>query len=174
VSAVAERALDGSFATDYAPPAKRPPLGSYAALTAVFNLAFAGFLAAARRRGALPERLEAADIAEIGVASHKLSRLIAKDKVTSFLRAPFKRYTGEGGVNELEEETRGEGPRAAIGELIGCPYCLELWMASAMAAGLVIAPKETRFVTGVFSALSVADFMQVAYKAAQIHGLETD
>lgn len=48
---------------------------------------------AARAAGRpLPERLSAQDVVLAGVATHKLSRLIAKDNVTSFLRAPFTRF----------------------------------------------------------------------------------
>ncbi len=173
-AAASEAAVpEASSAAGYAPPEERPPLREYALLAAIFNAGLAGFLIAARRRGALPERLGVADVAEIGVATHKLSRLIAKDRVTSFVRAPFRRLQGDAGPNELEEETRGDGAQAAIGELVGCPYCLGLWVAGALAAGTVVVPKETRFVTGIFSALTIADFMQVAYKAAQIHGLES-
>src|SRR4051812_22414532 len=74
----------------YAPPAERPPLLPYAGAMAAFNALFALALLLARRSGReLPERVGAADLATIGVASHKVSRLIAKDKVTSPLRAPF-------------------------------------------------------------------------------------
>lgn len=165
---------DGAFA-GYAPPQDRPPLGSYAVLAAAFNAGLAGFLIAARREGwELPERFGAADIVLTGAASHKLSRLVAKERVMSFLRAPFRRYEGSAGPAEVEEEARGNGLRAAIGELVGCPFCLDLWIAGAMAAGLVVAPKETRFIGGVFASLTVADFLQVAYKAAQDRGLTAD
>src|SRR5829696_3198303 len=76
----------------YAPHEHRP-LGAYAGLTAAFAAAFAGSLAGLRASGReLPERPSAADIALAGVATHKLTRLLAKDRVTSFLRAPFARY----------------------------------------------------------------------------------
>jgi Protein of unknown function (DUF1360) len=39
-----------------------------------------------------------------GLATQKASRLIATDKVTSFLRAPFTRYQEPAGHGELEEE----------------------------------------------------------------------
>ena len=168
-------ATEAANATDgYAPPAERPPLGSYAALSALFAAGLGGFLAAARRSGRLPEGFGAGDIALIGIASHKISRLIAKDKVTAWLRAPFRRYVEQTGPSELSEETRGEGPRAAVGELVGCPYCLGLWVATALAAGVAVAPEETRFVGGVFSALTISDFMQIAYRAAQEKGLGVD
>jgi hypothetical protein len=158
----------------YAPPAEHPPLGSYAALSAVFAAGLGGFLFAARRQGRLPAGFGAGDLALVGIASHKISRLIAKDKVTAWLRAPFRRYVDQTGPNEMSEETRGDGARAAAGELIGCPYCLGLWVAAAMAAGLVVAPEETRFVAGVFTALTISDFMQIGYHAAQEHGLGLD
>jgi hypothetical protein len=156
----------------YAPPGERPPLLSYAGTMAVFNALFALALLLARRSGReLPERVEAADLATIGVASHKLSRLIAKDKVTSPLRAPFTEYEGEAGPSELEESSRGTGARKAIGELLVCPYCLDLWVVSAFAIGLLVAPRLTRFLAAVFSALTISDFLQIAYKAAEEKGL---
>ncbi len=42
----------------------------------------------------LPERVSPGDILLLGVATHKLSRLLAKDWVTSFYRAPFTEYQG--------------------------------------------------------------------------------
>ena len=64
----------------YAEPPERPPFLTYAALATVFNTAFAGALLGARRSGRLRERVESRDVVLIGVASHKLSRLLAKDK----------------------------------------------------------------------------------------------
>jgi hypothetical protein len=158
----------GSQLEGYAPPEERPPFGSYAALAATFNVGLAAFLAGSRRGAySLPEEISLKDLALIGVATHKLSRIIAKDKVTSFARAPFRRYEGRGGPAELSEETRGSGFRAAFGEFIGCPYCLGLWIATAFTGGLAVAPRETRFLTSVFTGVAISDFMQIAYKAGQ-------
>ena len=156
----------------YAPTDERPPLLPYAVAMAGFNALFAAALLLARRKGReLPERVGAADLATIGVASHKVSRLIAKDKVTSPLRAPFTRYEGEAGPAEFEESSRGTGARKAIGEMLICPYCLGLWVVAAFAVGLLFAPRLTRFIAAVFSALTLSDFLQVAYKAAEDKGL---
>jgi hypothetical protein len=160
-------ATEGAF-EGYAPPDERPPLGSYAALSILFNGGLAAFLAGARR-GAyeLPEDTSLKDLALVGVATHKLSRVIAKDKVTSFARAPFRRYEGRGGPAELSEETRGEGVRAALGEFIGCPYCLALWISGGLSVGMALAPRETRFVSSVFAGLAISDFLQLAYASEQ-------
>ena len=156
----------------YAAPAERPPFRSYAALTALFNAGFAGALAAAQHSGReLPERIRPADTLLIGTASHKLSRLIAKDKITSFLRAPFTRYEEPGAPAEVEERTRGGGAGGAVGELLVCPYCLGLWASAAFHVGLVYAPRQTRMVTSTLTALTLSDFLQIAYKAAEERGL---
>jgi hypothetical protein len=156
----------------YAPPSERPPLVSYAATMAVFGAGFAGALGLAKRQGReLPERVGAADLATIGVASHKLSRLIGKDKVTAPLRAPFTEFEGSGGPSEYEESARGTGARRAIGELLVCPYCLGLWVVAGFALGLLFAPRLTRFLAAIFSALAISDFLQIAYKAAEKKGL---
>jgi Protein of unknown function (DUF1360) len=155
----------------YAPPGDRPPLAFFAALTAVFNAGFGAALLAAGRSGRLPERVGAGDVLLAGTASHKLSRLISKDKVTSFLRAPFTEYEGEAGPGELQESVRGRGLRRAIGELIACPYCLGLWSAAGMHVGLIWAPRTTRVVASTLTALTISDFLQIAYKAAEDRGL---
>ena len=151
----------------YAPESERPPLGSYAAMSTAFLAGCIAFYASARRKDRLPEQIGTRDLVLIGVATYKLSRLIAKDKVTSFLRAPFKRYQGKAGPGELSEEARGEGFQAAVGELLGCPYCLGMWIATGMTAGLVAAPRETRLAASTLSALTLADFLQLAYGIGQ-------
>jgi hypothetical protein len=163
---------DSEAAVGYAPPQERPPLAPYVGAMAIFNGLFAGGLALALRRGReLPERPAAGDIALIGVASHKLSRLISKDKVTSPVRAAFTELEGSGGPGELEERARGGPVRRAIGELLICPYCLGLWVVAGFSIGLLFAPRVTRFVASVFTALTASDFLQIAYKAAEEKGL---
>jgi len=156
----------------YAPPAERPPLLGYAGLMGAFNALVAAGAFAFRRSGReMPERVALGDLLNIGVASHKLSRLVAKDKVTSPLRAPFTEFEEPGGPSEFEEGARGTGLRRALGELLVCPYCLGLWAVAGFSFGLLFAPRATRLVASVFSALTVSDFLQIAYKAAEEKGL---
>jgi hypothetical protein len=59
-------------------------------------------VAAGRRRGArclpadrlLPDQVSPGDLLLLDVATHKMSRLLAKDWVTSFYRASFTEYQG--------------------------------------------------------------------------------
>jgi hypothetical protein len=165
---------DADAFSGYAPFPERPPLGSYAAASALFNAAFAGALAAAARTGRLPERVAAGDVVLIGVASHKLSRVVTKDKIMAFARAPFTKYQEPGGPGEVEERARGRGARRVIGELLVCPYCLSVWTSAGLHLGLIYAPRSTRMVASTFSALTLADFLHIAYKAAERKGLGED
>ncbi len=157
----------GSLSAHYA-PGQEPPLGSYAILAGVYGGALMSALLALRaRRHELPERVTVGDLLLVGVATHKLSRLVAKDRVTSFIRAPFTQFQGPGGQGEVEEQPRGQGVRLAVGELLVCPYCLAQWVATALTLGLVGAPRLTRTLSAVFVAHTVSDFLQVAYRAAE-------
>src|SRR5215218_6960572 len=148
------------------------PLAPYGILSAIFGIAVGGSFVALRAAGKrLPERIGAGDVVLAGVATHKLSRLLAKDKVTSFLRAPFTEYQGPGGPSEVEEKPRGSGLRYAVGELLICPYCLGLWVAAAYGVGHVAAPRATRLTGFVMTALTISDSLQIAYKAAEEKGL---
>jgi hypothetical protein len=156
----------------YAPPDERPPLLSYLSFMSIFGTLVAAALAIAKRQGReLPESVSPGQLLLVGTASHKLSRIVAKDKVTSPLRAPFTELEGKGGPAELEERSRGTGVRKAIGELLICPFCLNLWVIAAFSVGLLFAPRVTRFVASLFAALTIADFLQIAYKAVEDKGL---
>lgn len=144
------------------------PLGGYAVLTAIFGAGVtAASIATAARGRDLPDEVRVRDVAMIGIATHKLTRLIAKDRVTSFIRAPFARYQDEAGHGEVEEEAKGEGLRKATGELLTCPYCLGQWVAAAFGVGYVASPRLTRLVAAVYTAETISDFMQLAYKTAE-------
>jgi hypothetical protein len=141
------------------------PLAAYGLLTAAFGALFAGGGLALRAR--MPERPRAGDLALAGVATYKISRLLAKDRVTSVLRAPFTRYEGDAGPSEVEESPRGRGLRLALGELLVCPYCVGQWVVASIALGQLAAPRTTRFVTGTFAAYALADALQMAHVEAQ-------
>jgi hypothetical protein len=156
----------------YAPPEKQPPFGPYLAFMSIFASLVGAALALARRSDReLPARVDPGQLLLVGTASHKLSRLIAKDKVTSPLRAPFTELEGKGGPAELEETSRGTGLRKAIGELLICPFCLDLWVVAAFSVGLLFAPRVTRFIASLFAALTISDFFQIAYRSAEDKGL---
>jgi hypothetical protein len=149
-------------------PRQERPLGGYATLMGLFATLTTAFGAWFRRSGReLPERMEGRDIALVALATHKISRLIAKDRVTSAVRAPFTEFQGDAGRGAVDEAARGRGLRRAIGELLVCPYCLGLWITALFTAGLLVAPRATRWVASVFTAVYGSDLLQIAYKKAE-------
>ena len=156
--------IPGTDVTDERAGALYRPLGTYAALTGTFIAGFGTVLAVAEARKRLDREVGLTDIALIGIASHKLSRLVSKDEVAAFVRAPFVevRVEDEGRV---EETPTGRGPRRALGRLLTCPSCVGQWAAAGFVAGHVWAPRTTRVVAAVFVADAVSDFLHVAYRS---------
>jgi len=143
-------------------PRERIP--SYVGAMTLFSAGWAAVAGLSRATGSpLPERYAVTDLVLGGLATHKLTRIIAKDGVTTPLRAPFTEFKGELGDAEVEEEPRPEHPQHTIGELLVCPFCLAPWVASAYVAGLVLAPRAARTGAAVFSLVAASDFLQQAY-----------
>src|SRR4051812_9220959 len=153
-------------AAQYAGDEERP-LSGYALTMGTYVGTAALLLAASRLAGAdIPERPAWSDLALSALATFKLSRLIAKDPVTSPLRAPFTRFRGRTGPSELAEEPRDDSPlRHSVGGLVSCPFCLSQWIATGFIGGLVLAPRFTRMATATFSVIAVSDFLQFARTA---------
>lgn len=145
------------------------PLGGYLVVMAVYGaLIGVTMLIAALTGRQLPERWRLQDLVTVTLGTHKLSRTLSKDAVTSPLRAPFTRYAGTGGPAEVNEEVRDTGQlRHSLGELITCPFCLDMWVATGFTIGLIFLPRFTRLVAGSFTVLAGADFLHLAYAAAQ-------
>jgi hypothetical protein len=145
------------------------PLGGYLVVLVVYGLVVtAATLAAVASGRTLPARWRTQDLIVLTLGTHKLSRTLTKDAVTSPLRAPFTHYAGTGGPAEVQEDVRNQSQfRHSMGELLTCPFCLDMWVATGFAIGLVFVPRFTRLIAGVFSALAGADFLQLAYAMAQ-------
>jgi hypothetical protein len=148
------------------------PLGGYVVVMAVFGAILSGAAGLAFATGRrLPEGVGPWDLLLIAAGTHKLSRTLAKDAVTSPLRAPFTRYQDTGGPAEVMEEVRHrDGLRHSIGELITCPFCLDVWIAAGFTIGLVFAPRLTKLVAAALTAVTGADFLHLLYAKAQEAG----
>jgi hypothetical protein len=149
-------------------PEQERPLGGYAITMSAYAGAVVGFGAWMRASGRrLPERVAPGDLALMTLATHKASRLITKERVTSAVRAPFTHFEGNAGRGEVSEAARGRGLRRTLGELLVCPYCMSLWIATAFAAGYAVAPRPTRWTAAVLTAVFGSDMLQIAYKKAE-------
>ncbi|MDQ3733381.1 MAG: DUF1360 domain-containing protein [Actinomycetota bacterium] len=145
------------------------PLGGYVLVMATFAAvvaAAAGLAVATKRR--LPAGPGAWEVLLLAAGTHKLSRMMSKNSVTAPLRAPFTRYVDNGGPAEVIEEVRAtNGWRHAVGELVSCPFCLDVWIATGFTIGHVFAPRATKLVLGALTALTGAEFLHLLYAKAQ-------
>jgi hypothetical protein len=67
----------------------------------------------------------------------------------------------------MEEVRHQSGLRHSIGELVSCPFCFDVWVATGFTVGLVFAPRVTRLVATGFTAVTGADFLHLLYAKAQ-------
>jgi hypothetical protein len=135
----------------YAPNEQRP-LGGYLVAMGTYATVTASLVGLVRATGRpVPERPATADVVLLSIATHKLSRLLSKDAITSPLRAPFTSYDHPIGSGEVMEQVRDQGSstRHALGELLSCPFCLAVWVATAL------------------TAVAASDFLQMGYAVAQ-------
>lgn len=141
------------------------PLGSYALLMGVYGSALAGYFAWRGGRGAKAfPRLGMEDVALFGLATHKITRIVARDFVTAPLRAPFVRYENKERASEVNESSRGTGLQKAVGDLVSCTFCLGPWVAGALACLHAVRPRETRLVASIFALTTLSDFLHRSYE----------
>jgi hypothetical protein len=142
------------------------PVSSYATLVGVFNLIFGLFLVVSRATGrGIPERVEVRDILIFGAATHKLSWILAREPITSPIRAPFTELEEVQSSTKADEKPRGTGLRKTIGELLTCHFCLGMWVAAFFTYAFALFPAVTRLVAAIFTTLTISDHLHQTYKA---------
>src|SRR5882724_11935717 len=77
---------------------KEQLLAEYATLLGFYIAGVAVLTGIAMEKSRLPRRFSLLDLALLGIATHKLSRIVAKDRITSILRAPFVSYIRSAGA----------------------------------------------------------------------------
>jgi hypothetical protein len=141
------------------------PLGGYALLDATYAAWLLSSLRWLKRSGkGLPDSVNFKDLALLGIATHKLSIILTKEWSTAPLRAAFTQYQGIEQAGELNERSRGQGLQEAIGDLLTCPYCTGVWVATAFTLGMVASSRTTRLIASIFGAVAVSDFLHSAYE----------
>ncbi|MGC9438107.1 DUF1360 domain-containing protein [Streptomyces sp. WG5] len=144
------------------------PLGGYATLATTFAATAAVFAATARHRGLrLPDTVPPWDVALLGTATFKASRLLTKDKVTSFLRAPFTHRERDSNADEVMDAPRGSGLRRAVGDLVSCPFCTSAWVAGGLVGTYAVAPRAARLLCAGLSAVVLSDWLQYAWSVTE-------
>jgi hypothetical protein len=143
------------------------PLEGYAALMAVYGAGITGLFVWAHRTGHTLEDVALEDLLVLGVGSHKLARMVSKDRIGTLLRQPFTEYDGTesalpGEASESARRDKG-ALRQAIGELLCCPYCTTTWAAAGLFGAYLVDRRMGRTLSGFLSSISVAELMQATY-----------
>ena len=140
-----------------------PPYAAYAQLVATFvgALAAAGGLAKLLDRD--PPGDSVLDLVVLAGATFKAARTIAREDVTSFVRAPF--VEGEAGSGQEEEPKQTGGLEQAIGELVTCTRCVGTWAAAGLTAAQILAPRFGRVLIWSLAAAAANDFLQAGFAA---------
>lgn len=141
-------------------PGQDVPLAGYAATMATYAGLLGVALAGVTKARSQPTMT---DTALLGVATHKLSRIVTKDFVTAPLRAPFTERRGAEGAGEVHDEPRRGKLGSSVGYLLTCPYCVGPWLATGLGALLTLRPVQTRFVLRVLTAVTISDFLHLTY-----------
>ena len=129
----------------------------YAKLNAAYGVLLVSVLAATRER-ARAQPLRGAELVPLGAATFALSKVIAKEKVGTWVREPFVEEQRSG------RPPRGEGLQRAIGELLTCSRCVGAWTALGLVGLRLAQPRTGRTVTTVFAAAGLNDFMQAGFR----------
>jgi hypothetical protein len=143
------------------PAGAQPPYPAYAAIVGTFLIGLGGTAAFARAKDRSPSCYSALDLATLGLATFKAARTLARDEVTSFVRAPF--VAGEAHTGEGEEPVQSGGLQQAVGELVTCTRCAGTWAAAGLVWTQVLAPRFGRILTWSLSAGAVNDFLQTGF-----------
>jgi uncharacterized protein DUF1360 len=130
----------------------------YAAISAGYGALLGALVLAAREReDAVP--LEPPDLVTLAAATFGLSKLIAKEKVESWVREPFVEETAAG-----ERRPKGRRLRYAIGELLTCTRCVGAWSALGLVGLRTMRPREARVVTTVLAVSAANDFLHAGFQ----------
>jgi len=130
----------------------------YMALNAVFAALLTGVVMAARERTHAHEPLTSRDLAVTGAAAFALSKVIARERIGTWVREPF--------VEEEEDgrRPRGRGLRHAVGELITCTRCVGAWSALGLVGLRLTSPATGRVVNDVLAVSAMNDWLQASFK----------
>jgi hypothetical protein len=123
---------------------------AYAVLIAIFNALFAGFLLLYRNREKGLEKVEPLDVALLGMATLRMSKLVSEDEITSVVRKPVVKE------DHGEKRPQGTGLRGAIGKLVLCPTCTGTWVAAFLTYSLHLWPRPTRPFLAMMSASGIS------------------
>jgi hypothetical protein len=136
-------------------------------LMGIFIAIFTAFTSRKPKKGREKSALELKpmDLALLGIATFRLGRLVAFDRISEPLRKPFTETVPDPTGAGETVEPRGEGVRQALGQLLSCPICSGTWIAAALVYGLHSLPNPTRIFLAIMSSTGIAELLNALTEA---------
>jgi hypothetical protein len=128
----------------------------YAALNAVYAALLAGVVIGLGER-ADRDPVRPIELVPLGAATFAVSKVVAREKIGSWMREPFVEDAVHGG------RPRGNRIQRALGELVTCSRCVGAWSALGVVGLRLAAPRSGRVVTAVLATSAVNDFLQAGF-----------
>jgi hypothetical protein len=132
----------------------------YAVVEAVFLAGLAWLSVLTRKREAAGERaIPLRELPVLAAATFALADVVAKEKVSTWLREPF--------VEEADHKPvrpEGTGLRYTIGELLTCTRCVGTWSALAIVGLRTASPPAGRAVSTVLALAGANDVLQSGFR----------
>jgi hypothetical protein len=129
----------------------------YAAINAVYGALITTLVLTTRER-AREDPISGRELLPIAAATFALSKVIAREKIGSWMREPF--------VDDPAGERRPRGRRLqrAVGELVTCTRCVGAWSALGIVGLRLASPDSGRIVTNVLAVSAANDWLQSGFK----------
>jgi len=128
----------------------------YAAINAVYAVLLAGVVVATRER-VKRDPIRADELLPMGAATFAVSKVIAREKIGTWVREPFVEDASHGGT------PRGRRIQRALGELVTCSRCVGAWSALGVVALRAASPSAGRLVTAILATSAVNDWAQAGF-----------
>lgn len=117
---------------------------------------------AGARRGWSDRFPNVLELGLMGMAAHRIGRMVAFEGVAEPIRAPFTATVPDDSGADDTVVAQGRGVRWVLGELMSCPTCVATWAALGLSIGRLILPGPTRFAVQVLGIAEVAELNYVA------------
>jgi hypothetical protein len=140
----------------------------YSVFLISYSILFLLFWIAARLLGyPLLLQLSTLDYLMLAMATFRLTELISEEKVAKVIRAPFceeRLVEQPDGTQVMEEVPRGTGLRRTCGEMLLCPWCTGVWIATLLTFFRLMLPFEGRILVLVFAVAAGGLLFQILVK----------
>ena len=130
----------------------------YALINLTYASLFAGVIYLTRER-AREEPIELKELVPMSAATFAVAKVIAKEKVGSWVREPFVEHV------EGTPKPQGRRLRRAVGELVSCTRCIGAWSALGVVGLRLAYPEQGKNVANVLAASAANDWLQAGFKA---------